>query len=201
MNLDFWANIGTILAGFVATIVLLLDIYARIYTGKPDITIFVEATRRNETADFFLVIQNLGTAPAQLLWLDTSPNWSALDNAPYIHPLKLIHDHMLLPNQSLKIPIDTTKYQDLLRQHYQQSLTTYTSCIMTAHLLYQRNTRAFVHRTSKRLGIISKIVVKIKKRVFYTPKEQYFSINLSCVYMSVLPLRDVIAPKRSKRKQ
>lgn len=201
MNLDFWANIGTILAGVVATIVLLLDICARIYTGKPDITIFVEATRKTETAEFFLVIQNLGTAPAQLLRLETSPNWSALDDAPYIRPLQLIHDHMLLPNQSLKIPIDTTKYQDLLRQHYRQSLTTDTSCIMTAHLLYRRNTRAFVYRTNKSFGKISKIVTKIKKKVFYTPKEQYFSINLSCVYMSVLPLRDVIAPKGAKEKQ
>lgn len=164
-------DLGTIAAGIAATFALGVDIYTRLFGKHPSIVIYLEAQEIKNDAKFFLVVHNLGDAPAQLDSLSTSPEWQKFSNTPYAEPLELTKKHLLLPAQTLKIPMNTFTIENVLQQHYNDQTKIKEPYLITATVSY----------------------LPIKRYLFKEPdaETKSFSLNLTSVYMSIRPLYNI----------
>lgn len=162
-------DLGTTAAGIAATFALGVDIYTRLFGKHPSIVIYLEAQEIKNNAKFFLVVHNLGDAPAQLDSLSTSPEWQTFSNTPYAEPLELTKSHLLLPTQTLKIPMDTSTIEGVLQQHYNDQTKIKEPYLIQATVSY----------------------LPTKRRLLKKPEKKSFSLNLTSVYTSIGPLYNI----------
>lgn len=183
--LDYLSDLGTIFAGFAAATALCFDIHTRLFGKHPTITIFLEAHEKEpintnfflpDEANFFLVVQNIGNAAACINSLDTVPGWEMFNNTPYAKPLKLAQNHILLPNQALKIPMDRKMLTLALKNYYENEVNLSKPYIIKASASYQPIKHHIFGDT-----FLSKRKIK----------NVSFDLNLTSTYMSVLPLNNV----------
>lgn len=164
------ADFGTIIAGGAAFIALILDAYARLFGAKPSIAVYTKPDIINNTACFFLVIENLGTAPAKIVHIDTLPSWKEIGLDAHAKPLEIARDHILLPSQKLVIKMNVDAVAQLLETFYKDKTNVGESYKLEVNLSYISTGRSLLKRT-----------------IFVSS-----SINLSSAYMSKFPISDVI---------
>lgn len=164
------ADFGTILAGGAAFIALILDAYARVFGAKPSIAVYAKPEIIDNAACFFLVIENLGNAPAKIGHIDTSPSWKEIGLDAHAKPLEIARDHILLPSQKLAIKMNVDAIAQLLETFYKDKTNAGESYKLEVNLSYISTGRSLRERT---IPISS-------------------SINLSSAYMSKFPISDVM---------
>lgn len=165
-------DLGTIGAGFAATAVLGVDIYTRLCGAKPNPIAFIDATKINDDICFYLVIKNIGNAPAYLDALETAPDWTTLSSVSGVNPLLLAKDHLLFPHQSLTLPMNLSTIENLLENFYSN----------------EKNLKSPYYIEVNLTSHPAKTCIFRRKK----PKTQHFRINLTSVYMSKLPLHRII---------
>lgn len=139
--LPLFVDLGTIAAGFAAAATLGIDIYTRTLGRKPLLTAFVDSTKDNNNLLFFLTIQNLGYIPAVLINIKTEPDWSNFDGVTYATPLTFFQGHILQPNQSIKIPMDTSVLIDTIHAYHENTPSPNTPYTFNVTLTYKSQTR------------------------------------------------------------
>lgn len=162
------ADWGTVFAGIAAAVALGIDIYNRTLGKKPHLTPYIDGIKKDDTAHFYLAIQNIGTAPAILSEITTQPEWSKFDGIIHTSTLKLVAGHILQPDQTLKIPLDTsTLIQTLHDYHANEPKEPF---MLHISLTYRHQTRTIQR----------------------PPKPKHYPINLTSSFMAEHSLYSII---------
>lgn len=178
---------GTALAGFVAAVVLALDLYNR---NKAALVVLAEADKKG----IRLVVQNVGKVPLCIQSLTTVPDWESLNAQNHIDQLALIPGYTLMPDRYLTLAMTPWMVESLLKSFYNNSENRHTPYFVQAEVSYKR-----LNNLKKDKTWLDKIRIKISDKTFSKPKHELFQINLSGVFLSAFPVTDIIPDAQAKK--
>lgn len=159
--LSIASDIGTIVAGFAATIALAADFYARLFSKQPQIYISLKTSTSARDSSIKLAITNYGEASARIISVETTPAWPCLCTANGENALNYLNDYTLTMVESLSFTLDEEKISNILFDYYHGKINSSKPFHISVRLTYQPIARS------------------LRKK----PKTITFDTNLTCAYM------------------
>lgn len=159
--LSIASDIGTIAAGFAATIALIADLYARLFSKQPQIYISLKTSSSIRDSSIKLSITNYGEASARIISVETTPGWHCLCTESNANALACLNDYTLTMVESLTFTLDEGKISKLLFDYYHGEIKASKPFHISVKLTYQPVARS------------------LRKK----PKTITFDTNLTCAYM------------------
>lgn len=148
---SLWAiatNLGTIVAGAAAALALFGDIYTRRYGKQPLLILSIDRNDYRDT-DFTFEFKNYGEAPAYILSLKASQEWTTLGKGLLTNPLTLLLDRTFNIAESIQVPLSTNNIISLLKDFYQNEQNFGKPLFLEVEVEYKSLAPVFLNRTQK----------------------------------------------------